>query len=280
MKANKSRSTDYAEWNWGHSVPYFCATTIHHETEIIRLIKGEGEIYVNGECFTLKLGDLYVVRPFVLHSLRRTSPSPLLIDYIKLDLRLLANNCPTDYKIGDYLHFFNDETSPSVVYGDSIRYNLDRVTVALFDEKSTREQTQKAIFNLLKVLHAARNSVPLSNMTDERRHYAVQNAVEYLTTNFDKPVKICDVASVMGYDEFYAMKLFKRFCGWSVIDYLNALRVTRAIQLLDETSDNVCAIAKRVGYSSATYFNRQFKKAFGETPVEYRRQKIDNDKQY
>lgn len=273
MKDYKTRAVDYAEWGWGRAVPYFCATTMHHTTELIRLVEGDGEIYINGERFGLKKGDLYIVRPLILHAIRKTGEATPVVDFVKLDLRLLAENCPQDSRIGDYLHFFNDKAAPCVVYGDSIRYNVDKVTATLFAENSTREQTQRAIFKLLKLLHEHRNSIPASNITEERQHYAVQNAVEYLTMRYAEQIKVSDIARLMGYDEFYAMKLFKRFCGWSIVDYLNGVRTAVAKNLLVETQDSVCKIAQKVGYSSATYFNRQFKKAFGITPCEYRLQK-------
>ena len=109
MNNYKTRAVDYAEWGWGRAVPYFCATTMHHTTEIIRLVEGDGEIYINGERFILKKGDLYIVRPLILHAIRKTGETTPVVDFVKLDLRLLAENCPQDSRIGDYLHFFNDK---------------------------------------------------------------------------------------------------------------------------------------------------------------------------
>jgi len=274
MKDFKTRTVEYAEWGWGRAVPYFCAATNHHETELIRLSEGDGEIYINGERFTLKKGDLYIVRPLILHTIRKTGENAPVVDYVKFDLRLLSENCPPNSKIGDYLHFFNDKAAPCVVYGDSIRYNADKIISPLFTEGIAREQTQQAIFNLLKLLHENRNYIPAANITEERRHFAAQKALEYLSTNYTNRIKVSDVAETVGYDEFYTMKIFKKFCGWSIIDYLNGIRVTEAKRQLTETDKDVCDIAKNVGYQSASYFNRQFKKMYGLTPNELRLQSV------
>ena len=272
MKSYKKRAVEYAEWGWGRTVANFCATTFHHETELIRLVDGNGEIYINGEKFTLKKGDLYIVRPMILHSLHRGNGETPIVDFVKFDLRRLAENCPTGYRLGDYLHFFNDKNAPCVVYGDSIRYNADRIIAPLFAKDAPLEDTQKAVFNLLKLLHEHRLSMHASSMTEERQQYAAQTAVEYISSNYSKPVKVADIAALVGYDEFYTMKLFKKFCGWSIVDYLNGVRVTEARRLLVETGTGINEIAQSVGYNSASYFNRQFKKMFGLTPSELRAQ--------
>lgn len=270
MNNYKSRKVEYAEWGWGRAVPYFCATTLHHTTELIRLEQGCGEIYINGEKYTLKEGDLYIVRPLTLHSIRKVGDAVPVVDFVKFDLRRLAENCPQEVRIDDYLHFLNDKNAPSVLYGDSIRYNAEKLIAPLYAKDSTREQTQQAVFNMLKTLHEHRKFVPCDTITEERQHFAVQTAVEHLASRYNEQIKVSDVAEIMGYDEYYAMKLFKRFCGWSIVDYLNGVRTTIARDMLEQTNDSSRAIAEKVGYKSASYFNRQFKKTFGITPTEYR----------
>lgn len=272
MNDYKTRKVEYAEWGWGRGVPYFCATTLHHTTELIRLEKGDGEIYINGQSYTLKMGNLYIVRPLTLHAIRKTGDVTPVVDFVKFDLRRLAENCPQDGSIGDYLHFLNDKNAPCVLDGGSEHYNAKEVIEPLFAENNTREQTQQAIFNMLKTLHGQRLNSSPSNITEERQHFAVQTAVEYLASHYAEQIKVTDVANAMGYDEFYAMRLFKRFCGWSIVDYLNGVRTACAKRLLEETDDSSRKIAESVGYQSASYFNRQFKKTFGLTPSEFRAQ--------
>lgn len=277
MNDYKTRKVEYAEWGWGRPVPYFCATTLHHSTELIRLVEGNAEIYINGEKYAMEKGDLYIVRPLTLHSMRKTGDVTPIVDFVKFDLRRLAEDCPQGVRIGDYLHFLNDKNAPCALYGDSIRYDAERVIAPLFKENSAREQTQRAVFDMLKLLHEQRGDVTTNSITEERQHFAVQTAVEYLTTHYFEQINIDDVAKLMGYDEFYAMKLFKKFCGWTIIDYLNGVRVNVAHDMLKHTNDNSRQIAAKAGYKSASYFNRQFKKAYGITPTEFRQQ-IDKNK--
>lgn len=60
--------------------------------------------------------------------------------------------------------------------------------------------------------------------------------------------------------------------GTSFIEYLNEYRLTMASRLLISSESSILAIAEEVGYENLSYFNRTFKKRFGMTPRDYRKQ--------
>ena len=64
---------------------------------------------------------------------------------------------------------------------------------------------------------------------------------------------------------------FKAATGQPPIDYVHALRVERARQLLETGSDAVEDIGFEVGYGDPTFFRRLFKRTTGLTPAAYRR---------
>ncbi|MEG1550357.1 MAG: helix-turn-helix transcriptional regulator, partial [Ruthenibacterium sp.] len=68
----------------------------------------------------------------------------------------------------------------------------------------------------------------------------------------------------------YLSILFKRECGENFIDYVTALRMEKAQELLRTTDDTTIDIARRVGYANAQYFGLCFKKHFGCSPGQFR----------
>lgn len=52
----------------------------------------------------------------------------------------------------------------------------------------------------------------------------------------------------------------------SPTDYLNHVRISRALELLQVTSLSIAEIASRVGIYDANYFSRLFKKVTGYPP--------------
>ena len=55
------------------------------------------------------------------------------------------------------------------------------------------------------------------------------------------------------------------------VEYLNRVRVKMACDSLKTTNDPVGVIAGRVGFSTLSTFNRNFKQIMGKTPQEWRK---------
>lgn len=76
----------------------------------------------------------------------------------------------------------------------------------------------------------------------------------------------------------YANRLFKRYVGQSIHDYLNTVRILRAKQLL-VSGAKISMVAEAVGIGDPAYFSRLFKKITGEPPKEYvKRHQEDQEK--
>ena len=64
----------------------------------------------------------------------------------------------------------------------------------------------------------------------------------------------------------YFRILFKNNTGLSPLEYLNRVRVLRALELLQTTQEPISAIAEQVGIHDPNYFARIFKKLIGYPP--------------
>ena len=58
--------------------------------------------------------------------------------------------------------------------------------------------------------------------------------------------------------------------GTGFIDYLNDYRLTMAERLLRSSDGSVLDIAEQSGFDSLSYFNRIFKRKYGEAPGRWR----------
>ena len=73
-------------------------------------------------------------------------------------------------------------------------------------------------------------------------------------------------------NKYYLTKIFKETYGSTISNYLIAMRITKAKQLLRFTDMTVDEIGSTVGMSDANYFSRMFRKVEGISPREYRKQ--------
>ena len=62
------------------------------------------------------------------------------------------------------------------------------------------------------------------------------------------------------------------------MQYITALRINQAINLLMNTSCNMTQIAAMVGYENPLYFSRIFRKTKGVSPSQYRKMTLSHEK--
>lgn len=97
----------------------------------------------------------------------------------------------------------------------------------------------------------------------------VANAIRYIEQNYMNSITLCDVADVVSISPNYLSKLFKNELGESFNNYLNTVRIHKAIDLLENTNKKVYEVAQCVGIESYRYFLVIFKKISGKSPTEY-----------
>lgn len=68
----------------------------------------------------------------------------------------------------------------------------------------------------------------------------------------------------------YLCRLFKQKTGHSPIEHFNRMKIQRACNLLDMTSEKIGEISTQIGIGDPYYFTRIFKRIMGVPPREYR----------
>ena len=94
----------------------------------------------------------------------------------------------------------------------------------------------------------------------------------YLSRCYSNPnLMLQDVAGEVGMSQSHFSTVFAQETGITFTQYLTALRIGKAKELLAATAMRSSEIALAVGYNDAHYFSYLFKKHTGVTPSEYRR---------
>jgi len=91
----------------------------------------------------------------------------------------------------------------------------------------------------------------------------VSQAMRYLQENYADRVTLDELAELLDCSVSYLSRKFKQTVGKSPIDYMIALRIDKAKELLLNTDATLQEIAESVGFSDDSYFNRMFKKHVG-----------------
>ena len=101
----------------------------------------------------------------------------------------------------------------------------------------------------------------------------ISRARAYLTQHYADPnLMLQDVAGEVHLSQSHFSTVFAQETGLTFTQYLTALRIGKAKELLEATEMRSSQIALEVGYNDSHYFSYLFKKTTGMTPSDYRRQ--------
>lgn len=95
--------------------------------------------------------------------------------------------------------------------------------------------------------------------------------LDYVNHHFEDELYLRELSHKFYINYTYCCDLFQKATKSTFTDYVIRLRMNRAEQLLKESDLSINEISGVVGYKDYNYFNRAFKKWFGITPTNYRK---------
>lgn len=104
----------------------------------------------------------------------------------------------------------------------------------------------------------------------------IQQIIALLIQKLDYPWQISELAEIVGLERRQLERRFRAATNHSPLEYLRMLRLKKAADLLDTTSDPIQHIAKQVGFADKHHFRSSFQKYYFITPGEYRKHKARN----
>ena len=159
----------------------------------------------------------------------------------------------------------------SAMWGLEIRWLIGSTSVAAaFANMNSPEEMKEWFQKLLERIiesHSYRD-------TRKRDIPLVTKSCGYLREHSrDNQLTQAAVAEALGVTPAYLSDLFKKSMGISMMNYLTMLRLENARALLSGRPElSIRSIAQEVGYSDEFYFSRSFKKYYGVSPSQVRRE--------
>nr|WP_255570441.1 AraC family transcriptional regulator [Cohnella sp. CFH 77786] len=98
----------------------------------------------------------------------------------------------------------------------------------------------------------------------------VEQAKAWIREHLGHDLTIKKIADQVHMNPTYFCECFKLQTGETILDYLTALRIGKAKELLLDPGMKLSDVSPRVGYQDAKYFSRLFKQWTGQTPTQYR----------
>ena len=203
-----------------------------------------------------------------------------IIEYINL-------NSPDKLK-RSIEHFFNEISKMSlqsaVAYSNQLAISIvksfekNSMVIGVYDESLYRilEEISKLDTLDLISLELERFSLKIADALNEnskdKNVKLIEDIQQYVKINYQDPNLFLEAISNYAHlSPGYLGKLFKRITNLTFNDYLNKIRLEKAVTLLLQSELPASEICKKVGIYNYTYFFTLFKKKFGMTPTQFQR---------
>lgn len=99
----------------------------------------------------------------------------------------------------------------------------------------------------------------------------VLRITEILQENVENKITLDRLAQEVNMNVNYLCRVFKQDTGRSIVQYMNELKINKAIELLKLPDTRIKEVASQVGIDDPFYFNRVFKKVVGLSPSDFRK---------
>ena len=238
----------------------------HPFTELFYVVDGKGEFNIQGQRFPVKPNDFVIINPQVEHTELSSPDEPL--EYIVLGINGLSFSNLTPVSEGGHpFSFFNlrDEQK------DILRY-----LNAMVQEATSQQMSYELVCHnlleilLIKILRHQHFDLEVGKQSKATKD--ISFIKHYLETYYHESIQLEDLASMTHLSRFYISHSFKKEIGMSPIEYLIDIRIKESKILLRTTNYSISQVADIVGFTTPTYFSKQFRKSTGISPTDYREQ--------
>ncbi|OBX03090.1 AraC family transcriptional regulator [Gallibacterium genomosp. 3] len=112
----------------------------------------------------------------------------------------------------------------------------------------------------------------LNGLRDKRLYKVMNKIIQYPEQNWH----ITQLTEIANISRAQLIRLFNQQIGFSPYAFVNHIRLQKAAKLLRSSQENILTIALNCGFQSETNFGKAFKKYFGVTASEYRKNKTSH----
>ncbi len=236
----------------------------HTHYEVYFLSKGSREYFWKDALYQISAPSLVVIPPSVVHKTEGGSFERHNV------------NVSSEY-LNPFERAVLDEKSLKMI---KLSTNEAKQLLDVFDEVYKQDESDKFYEQKVKTLFSgliyliykikgteeepkATNPIPIPPN--------VLKILDYLNVNYGEKITLDGLAQTFFMSKPTLIYNFNKFVGRSPIDFLLAVRLSKAKQMLVATKMSVGQIADKCGFSSANYFGLIFKKKEKVSPLDYRK---------
>ena len=238
---------------------------------------GSGTVTLDDVLYPLEAGQCIVTFPNQLATITSDSRTPwsiawvgikgMLFPYYLQRMGITAANPLFPWRNSEYiLHCLMQIINSEADYSSKDIFSCDART---FSTEGELDRLSSVYSLLAEAYRLCSSFAELNSQSAEKEDY-IQKAIAFMSANYNRKIKISDVAKHVGLNRSYLFTLFKEHLTESPQEFLTRLRIKRACDMFRTPEATVASVAYSLGYEPRA-LTRLFKQITGVTPTEYRK---------
>lgn len=233
-------------------------TVEYYEIELY--LSGEGNSYIDDTEYPHKRGNLIFAKP----GQKRYSKNKFICLYVHLDM---------DEETADLF----DTMPPVIKITDFDKYEKIYREIINIYENALYDKPLYAQSKLYELLDIIQNEMKLYSYEFSTSTKILPEIIEkakiFIENNYTHPISLKDIAQSVRYSPVYFHRAFKECVGMTPHEYLEEKRLEGAKLLLLTSDYSMNDIFEKCGFTSHSYFDYKFKKAYGITPSTFKKRR-------
>ncbi len=113
------------------------------------------------------------------------------------------------------------------------------------------------------------------NKEEKQFDFRVQQTLDFINKNFGQDLSLSSLAFEVKANDSWLSRTFKKEVGEGIVQYINKVRCEKAAALLSVNILNISQISYKTGFKSPDYFKQVFKKYYGKSPSQFRKEELN-----
>lgn len=242
----------------------------HTECEIIRILKGQFHMNIDGQSVTARSGDILFIQGSIPHG---GTPEDCTYECVVFDLKLLMQN---NHICTKQIKSIMDHTILINTFLKDTGYAFTQTVLNIFNSLKFRNTgyefiVQGSLYQLIGIIigeHLYDEKMPAGN-AGRHQIQDFKKVLDYIEKHYSDNISLEDLSDVAGMSPKYFCRFFKEMTERSPIDYVNYYRIECASEQLSTTDSSITEIAINCGFNDMSYFSKLFKRYKGVSPRQY-----------
>lgn len=239
----------------------------HDAYELYYFIDGENErnYLTHNRIYPLSADWITLTKPYAIHGTNGQKYERLLISF--------SEDFLATYFQPPLIEIFREVFAVDAIPAHIVRKNPQIKELFYLIVKDAENGTIKmAVLRLgmlLLLLHDSIEQEPTAS-NNSTLSMQMQEILSYVSKNMASIKNLEQVANHFYVSKYYLSHQFKNSTGFTFIEFLTKVKISRAMHLLKHTNDSITQISEACGFETPTYFGVVFKKKLHMTPLQYR----------